>query len=796
MLYADDQTQHKTVQFSLGAQTLGDSLEGDGQVTQKPLESEQEKTRRNEKYNLRKSLAWDSAFFTSAGVLEPDELSSIIGGAEKGERKHMLPGIEEDIHRSTDSISTLATDSSTLGTLEDDLFGDIRASIQKSSKTLNTAFSQGKAGSGADESKHTKLSFLSALQKVENVYQNKTRTFRLLYCEFQLKTKAAPRKPNVTIKGSGKVANQVSPSAQASKAWRKRAVKQCKAESGIYVLTCAISLQSNSKNGEAISSLCKPPKIVGRPSAILATIAATKRASLGLGANRVKMEKDNTKNLTAHSEKSKSLPVPAKGAKVPAVGGSRNTVPKPMLPVKSSLRSSVATKKQLTTSSSIDSLESLSSDSSSNHSLNIAKRKIDSRTCSTGSTVKNTLRTASRNKNQPTSLLTSPYLKSLPKPSSSISPASSVSEWSSELSSPTSTINKRSNSSRPSLDNDHASQVLASKNKCSVGHGTQVSGLPSECVKQVSRGSGGLVHPDSVKPSGLRMPSPKIGYFDGARSTVRTPNGSSQPHPTVPSDLPRFGAANVSPSGGSKNVKPGKLQPARNVVVQGTKIAVQKPALECQPKSPLPLQESSNTAPNAFSATRNEKNRPCISLKVQNRKSPKAEKVATKESNTAINNPEFGYVETNNSLCKDKMSPQGKGDAFVKDAELVLSNGGSGTTHNSSSVSEVENITISQKAGEGAICGEKNDLSSFSNVKEKEKACVQDQVDGLIQHVGALDICQEIQQKPIGDFLSIDDVNESTEVNTNALQAFVKLSIPAPSLTPIDGVKVAEIDKS
>ncbi|XP_048226252.1 uncharacterized protein LOC8283823 isoform X2 [Ricinus communis] len=748
---SDDQTQHKTVQFSLGAQTLGDSLEGDGQVTQKPLESEQEKTRRNEKYNLRKSLAWDSAFFTSAGVLEPDELSSIIGGAEKGERKHMLPGIEEDIHRSTDSISTLATDSSTLGTLEDDLFGDIRASIQKSSKTLNTAFSQGKAGSGADESKHTK-----SLQKVENVYQNK------------LKTKAAPRKPNVTIKGSGKVANQVSPSAQASK--------------------------SNSKNGEAISSLCKPPKIVGRPSAILATIAATKRASLGLGANRVKMEKDNTKNLTAHSEKSKSLP--AKGAKVPAVGGSRNTVPKPMLPVKSSLRSSVATKKQLTTSSSIDSLESLSSDSSSNHSLNIAKRKIDSRTCSTGSTVKNTLRTASRNKNQPTSLLTSPYLKSLPKPSSSISPASSVSEWSSELSSPTSTINKRSNSSRPSLDNDHASQVLASKNKCSVGHGTQVSGLPSECVKQVSRGSGGLVHPDSVKPSGLRMPSPKIGYFDGARSTVRTPNGSSQPHPTVPSDLPRFGAANVSPSGGSKNVKPGKLQPARNVVVQGTKIAVQKPALECQPKSPLPLQESSNTAPNAFSATRNEKNRPCISLKVQNRKSPKAEKVATKESNTAINNPEFGYVETNNSLCKDKMSPQGKGDAFVKDAELVLSNRGSGTTHNSSSVSEVENITISQKAGEGAICGEKNDLSSFSNVKEKEKACVQDQVDGLIQHVGALDICQEIQQKPIGDFLSIDDVNESTEVNTNALQAFVKLSIPAPSLTPIDGVKVAEIDKS
>jgi hypothetical protein len=35
-----------------------------------PSESvEPEVTRRNAKYNLRKSLAWDSAFFTSAGTL-------------------------------------------------------------------------------------------------------------------------------------------------------------------------------------------------------------------------------------------------------------------------------------------------------------------------------------------------------------------------------------------------------------------------------------------------------------------------------------------------------------------------------------------------------------------------------------------------------------------------------------------------------------------------------------------------------------------------------------------------------
>lgn len=45
-----------------------ESIEGDEGIIQ-PLESaDKEKTRTNEKYNLRKSLAWDSAFFTSAGV--------------------------------------------------------------------------------------------------------------------------------------------------------------------------------------------------------------------------------------------------------------------------------------------------------------------------------------------------------------------------------------------------------------------------------------------------------------------------------------------------------------------------------------------------------------------------------------------------------------------------------------------------------------------------------------------------------------------------------------------------------
>lgn len=44
-------------------------LELKERVLQPPESPEPEMTRKNAKYNLRKSLAWDSAFFTSAGTV-------------------------------------------------------------------------------------------------------------------------------------------------------------------------------------------------------------------------------------------------------------------------------------------------------------------------------------------------------------------------------------------------------------------------------------------------------------------------------------------------------------------------------------------------------------------------------------------------------------------------------------------------------------------------------------------------------------------------------------------------------
>ncbi|KDP29074.1 hypothetical protein JCGZ_16463 [Jatropha curcas] len=687
---SDKQTENKNVQL-LDVQDGEESLEDDKQVIQ-PLEStEQEKMRKNEKYNLRNSLAWDSAFFTSAGVLEPEEISNMIEGTEKVGKVHVLPGIEEDVRRSIDSISTLVTDISTIETLEDDLFGDIRASIQKSSKAANAAISHCKAGSRVNDGQLIKLTLLSASERVTIVTQNK------------LKTKKSPKKPNVIIKGSGKMANQVSPNPQAPKACR--------------------------------------------------------------------------------------------GSKLPTMGGSRNAVPNPKPPLKSSLRSSLASKKELTTSSSADSSGSLSSDSSSKHSFNTVKRKIDPKPGNHLSNI-STIKTTLTNKNQSISRHISPYMKSVTKLSSSISPSSSISEWSLESFSPTSSLNRRSNSSRPSIDisscenasdNGDFPQVLDSQihssDKCSVKQGTQVTRLSSEHVKRVPIRSGALADSESTKPSGLRLPSPKIGFFDGARSAVRSPSG-----------LARNGTANGT-SVASNEAKLGKLQPARTVVAaRGTKTGLQ-PAPGNKGKPPFPLQETSNAAPKVCSVSRNGKCSPGMPPKLQNRMSPgnggksslKADKISPKECHTSVNNQPINYGERNGSLDKDKMSPQNESNGSIKVAGL-------GAIHDLSSLSGDENIIL-QKVAENAIDDQKNNLYSPLVANEKEQTYFGDAVGDMALQLEAVDIYKEIQQKPVLDYSSFNHVNESREVDTSPPRDSAKLFRPAPALNHTEGVAL-EIDES
>lgn len=66
------------------------------------------------------------------GVLEPDELSSMIG-------RKSLPTIQEDLHRSTESMSTLKSDCTMETGQEFVLFEDVRGSIQKSDISFDAA---------------------------------------------------------------------------------------------------------------------------------------------------------------------------------------------------------------------------------------------------------------------------------------------------------------------------------------------------------------------------------------------------------------------------------------------------------------------------------------------------------------------------------------------------------------------------------------------------------------------------------------------------------------------------------
>lgn len=107
-------------------------------------------------------------YFVSSGVLDSEELSSMIEG-DKSE-KRMLPGIQEEICRSTDTISTLESDTLTLESIEANLFEDVRASIQKLSKASNVMDENTKVGSGVTENgitcgKHTSITCIWHIKK-------------------------------------------------------------------------------------------------------------------------------------------------------------------------------------------------------------------------------------------------------------------------------------------------------------------------------------------------------------------------------------------------------------------------------------------------------------------------------------------------------------------------------------------------------------------------------------------------------------------------------------------------------
>ncbi|KAF3956229.1 hypothetical protein CMV_018624 [Castanea mollissima] len=85
-------------------------------------------------YNLRKSLAWDRAFFTEEGVLNPSELSMISGSFSKV-GGGMLSIIPEEGRESLSSASGGTHNAADLQSLEVDLFKELPTSVKKDGKS-------------------------------------------------------------------------------------------------------------------------------------------------------------------------------------------------------------------------------------------------------------------------------------------------------------------------------------------------------------------------------------------------------------------------------------------------------------------------------------------------------------------------------------------------------------------------------------------------------------------------------------------------------------------------------------
>ncbi|XP_058095684.1 uncharacterized protein LOC131241059 isoform X2 [Magnolia sinica] len=524
--------------------------------------SEPSRIRRAGKCNLRKSLAWDSAFFTSEGILDPDELE-VVSKTFKKSLAHALPGIQEDLRKSAESTSTLCSDASALESLEIELFEDIRASIQKSAyecgNASNVASSSSKAQQGEVDVPCTGLS------QVEHSSRNRMKPIS---------------KPLSSSKSHG-LSKQVLEKNSKEVLVRPRA--------GV------------ARSGDWNSSL-KPPKILPRvnpPS----TATPTKKT---LASSECIKIKNNTAKASGSGSNQKCVAL----SKKPVSGATPTVTPSSIPSPKSSSSGS---------SSSAKTLPSTPSSQNRSGSTKTLRNTADSRNAnpsSTDSIMKTPLR-ISRNKTGSRNSNLSAYLMCTSKFLPSISPATSIDGSSSVSSSSTCTASQMSNSSKASLD------ISSTSSSCGgdflvrdaterpaqpfIGRENSVAGFPSQCVEKASLGTGVLSHPaasnaprsvQNFRPSGLRMPSPKIGFFDAEKTAVRASNTGPQFNSGLRSGLLK-NASGISNLDGAIKQRP-KLQYARPLTLNGSmkfnsqligpshqaSVSGMKPASTQQPQQP------------------------------------------------------------------------------------------------------------------------------------------------------------------------------------------------------------------
>ncbi|XP_077237048.1 uncharacterized protein LOC143878678 isoform X2 [Tasmannia lanceolata] len=565
----------------------------DKQSKQTPVLSEPSEpiiTKRVAKCNLRKSLAWDSAFFTSEGVLDPDELAVVNKTFKKAER-YALPGIQEDLRKSADSNSTLGSENWALENLEVDLFEDIGGSVQKSGDDYDTVSDISSCSSKACSSKAGpgKADIPGSSQKLDHSSRNRMRPVM------------SSKRLSISKQGSEKNSETL------------------------------VRPQGAIRSGDQHFS-SKPPKVLPRSNPL--PTAPAKRNPLASSVS-VKIKSNNAKALCGNIGKQRPVAI----SKKVISGDSQSGIPRstPSLKASSSVSPYYTTmlsttsnspysrsgytssgsigksgSKSLRNKSDSRNADKSSCDSTSKTDSRHAEKsscdstaKTDSRNAeksSRDSTAKTPLRSL-RHKAESGNTHVSAYLISTSKFSSRTSPASSLDDLSSESSSSTSTVNQKPCKPKASLDVSSQSplctrdtSIIVSseqpdlqkpvQSQPSVGPEDSEMGLLGLCVQKASLETGIRSDPAAVdasgtcvksnsgaqclKPSGLRMPSPKIGFFDAEKSSaVHISNGSLQSHSELRSGLLK-NASGIGNFGVPNKPKLNKLLPARSVAQTGT----------------------------------------------------------------------------------------------------------------------------------------------------------------------------------------------------------------------------------
>ncbi|KAK4772974.1 hypothetical protein SAY87_027993 [Trapa incisa] len=405
------------------------------------LEEKSSKTPVN--YHLCESLAWDSAFFTSDGVLEAEELTSMIKDAENNKMRALQMNLE-DGQRSVESIPSLASDTMVLTSLEGELFEDIRASIQKTSKSSRIPSFVGKTGQSPSEAY-----VHSASRKADTDQASHGK-------------KPTPRKSSMGMIRPAKTTNQ-----------------------GSQVQSDAVGRSPN---------LNPLPSKPSKPGMVSPLPSSTKRVSMGV--KHMKPEKNHIE-AAAGQDSEFALSV---------YSGTCCTEPGSSSSRSSSVRSAPVNTPQS------DSSASDSSDKTRKSRTNLCNKGVDPRSTKLSSDGSFTVKTPPKG----TLSHLSTSMVSATKLSSSLSPASSISEWTSESPSSTSAVKQRSNDIRAVLEPISFEKTCVNGGSRRQLDGPRTHGSSSSTQHLKNASMGGTLHlPNSVCPSHIRMPSPKIDFFAG-----------------------------------------------------------------------------------------------------------------------------------------------------------------------------------------------------------------------------------------------------------------------------------------